>query len=394
MTRATFITGNRYKGEEVARLLAGIDIAWRKLALPGQEPEPAPVDLGTLATRKVLAAYQVLGAPCFVEATALELEGGPTFTGAAFKKALLEQGESAFLARYGGRRGRTRVTVALSEDGRPDHVALFEDALEGTLLSAPRGEGGYGWDRAWLPDGYQRTLGEMPRNKFILNMRQRPYLELADRLRPPSQGGAYEAHVTVSARSEEELQRFRACCDTAGVKCLFIELGRGAEPFQPMTSSYHHGTRRQALVEVRELARGLAAQGFDVTRMKLEALGKNRDMPEDDATARAQPTNYFEFHVKVVIPASGTDLETLRARCERHGAHLSRNARKLRADGSGERFVTLRVHGLGKANADARFQSLVEDLASQGHTLTQRLREFTVYDSNHALDRGWLEDAP
>jgi hypothetical protein len=28
-----------------------------------------------------------------------------------------------------------------------------------------------------------------------------------------------------------------------------------------------------------------------------------------------------------------------------------------------------------------------------GLTLTQRLREWTVYDSNHGLDRGWLEGA-
>ncbi|MCE9670327.1 hypothetical protein LY474_21235 [Myxococcus stipitatus] len=396
MTRATFVTGNRYKGEEVARLLAGLDIAWRKLSLPGLDsaPEAAPLDLGALARRKALAAHQALGAPCFVEVTALELEGGDTFTGARFKKELLAVGERAFLARHGGRRGRTRVAVALSEDGLPDQVALFEDATEGTLLTEPRGDGGYGWDRAWLPDGHQRTLGEMSGNKFLLNMRQRPYLELMDRLRPPSQGGAYEAHLTVSARSEEDLERFRAFCDAEGVKCIFIELGRGAEPFQPMTASYHHGTLRQALEDVRRMGRSLAAQGFDVTRMKLEALGKNRDMPEDDATARAQAANYFEFHVKVVTPATGLDLDALRARCERHGAHLSRNARKTRPDGSGERFVTLRVHGLGRTNADARFQALLDDLAAQGHALTQRLREYTVYDSNHALDRGWLEDAP
>ncbi|MFP2909413.1 hypothetical protein ACLESD_31100 [Pyxidicoccus sp. 3LFB2] len=86
-------------------------------------------------------------------------------------------------------------------------------------------------------------------------------------------------------------------------------------------------------------------------------------------------------------------MEALRARCETHGAHLSRNARKVREDGASERFVTLRVYGLGRANADARFTALLEDLAGTGLTLTQRLREWTVYDSNHALDRGWLEEA-
>ncbi len=99
----------------------------------------------------------------------------------------------------------------------------------------------------------------------------------------------------------------------------------------------------------------------------------------------------FEFHVKVTLPAEGADLESLRARCERHGAHLSRNARKVRADGASERFVTLRVKGLGRLNADARFKALLRELAETGYPLSQPLREYTVYDSNHALDRGWGE---
>jgi inosine/xanthosine triphosphate pyrophosphatase family protein len=394
MPRAFFVTGNQYKAEEIARLLSGIDIVWRKLALPGIEsPDEAggPIDLGTLAKRKVLAAYQVLGAPCFVETTALELDGVASFTGARFKKQWLAQGEPAFLQTHGGCRGRVRVAVAFSEDGAPEHVSLFEGSIEGTLLKEPRGEGGYGWDRAWLPDGYERTLGEMAQNKFFLNMRHRPYLELADRLREQSVGGAYEAHVTIAARSEEELQRFRAFCGAAAVKCIFIELGKGEVRFQPMTASYHHGPLRRAQEELQAFARALAAEGFDVTRLKIEALGTNRDIPEEDAVARAQPANYFEFHVKITLPAEGADLESLRARCERHGAHLSRNARKVRADGASERFVTLRVKGLGRLNADARFKALLRELAETGHPLSYPLREYTVYDSNHALDRGWGE---
>lgn len=264
MTRAFFVTGNQYKADEVARLLAGLDVTWRKLPLPGLEepaPEGAPIDLAGLAKRT------------------------------------------------------------------------------------------------------------------------------------QSQGGAFEAHLTVSARSEEDLLRFRAFCEAAAVKCIFIELGRGAELFQPMTASYHHGTLRQAREEVQAMARSLAAQGFNVTRLKLEALGKNRDIPEDDATAKAQPANYFEFHVKARVPSGEVGVEALRARCGKHGAHLSRNARKVREDGASERFVTLRVYGLGRKNADARFTALLEDLSGTGLTLTQRPREWTVYDSNHALDRGWLEEA-
>ncbi|NMO14755.1 hypothetical protein HPC49_29545 [Pyxidicoccus fallax] len=231
-----------------------------------------------------------------------------------------------------------------------------------------------------------------PKTPF-LDLPHRPGPERPAPSRTQTGGGAYEAHITVSARSEEDLRRFRDFCDAASVKCIVIELGRGAEPFQPMTASYHHGTLQQAREEAQALARALVAEGFHVTRLKLEALGKNRDIPEDDATAKAWPAGYFEFHVKVLLPAGMTDMEALRACCEKHGAHLSRNARKVREDGVSERFVTLRVYGLGRANADVRFTALLEDLAGTGLKLTQRLREWTVYDSNHGMDRGWLEDA-
>lgn len=210
-------------------------------------------------------------------------------------------------------------------------------------------------------------------------------------LREPSAGGPYEAHVTISARSEDELQRFRAFCATARVKCILIELGQGEVRFQPMTASYHRGSLKQVKEQVQTFARSLTAEGFAVTRLKIEALGSNPDIPNDDATARAQPANYFEFHVKVTLPAEDAEVEALRARCEQHGAHLSRNARKVRADGASERFVTLRVRGLGRTNAEARFSAVLRDLAETGYPLSYPLREYTVYDSNHALDRGWGE---
>ena len=64
-----------------------------------------------------------------------------------------------------------RVAVAY-EDGSGPRV--FSGSISGTLLKDPRGEGGYGWDRIWVPDGYDRTLAEMQSSKFVVNMRAAP----------------------------------------------------------------------------------------------------------------------------------------------------------------------------------------------------------------------------
>jgi XTP/dITP diphosphohydrolase len=34
-------------------------------------------------------------------------------------------------------------------------------AIEGTLSAAPRGQNGFGWDAIFIPDGDDRTFGEM-----------------------------------------------------------------------------------------------------------------------------------------------------------------------------------------------------------------------------------------
>ena len=82
--------------------------------------------------------------------------------------------------------------------------------------------------------------------------------------------------------------------------------------------------------------------------------------------------------------------EALRAQVVAHGAHLSKNARKLRSDGQAERFVTLRVYGAGRRSADDKFAALLAELEATGLPLGQRIREYTVYDSDVGVDRGWL----
>src|SRR5262249_20641223 len=134
----------------------------------------------------------------------------------------------------------------------------------------------------------------------------------------------------------------------------------------------------------------LRDRGFAVSRVKLEAVVTNTGVPATDEEARRFPAaNYFEFHVKVT-PPPGADLAALRALCREHGAHLSRNA--LQGDDA-RRFVTLRVHGVGRDRAEERFEALLQALEGAGHALSNKLREYTIFDSNAAVDAGWI-DAP
>jgi hypothetical protein len=272
-------------------------------------------------------------------------------------------------------------------------VRVFAGEIHGAFADAPRGEGGYGWDRVFVPEGYERSLAELGTSKYLVNMRHAPYLDLADHLRRRGSGGAFEAHVTVTLpAADDAAMRFRAACDRLGVKCVMIELPEGEHAAQPMTASVHRGSLREVQDEVHGIARELVGDGFEVTRTKIEAVGRNADIPETDEQAQRSPAGYFEYHVKLVVPAEGAAeaLARVTGVCAPHGARLSRNANKRRPDGAEERFVTMRVPRMGRTRAEERFTALLAALEALGVPLRARIREYTVYDSNVALDRGWL----
>jgi hypothetical protein len=188
--------------------------------------------------------------------------------------------------------------------------------------------------------------------------------------------GTFEAHLTVDAEGTRR-EAFRALCESLGVKCVLIELARGAHRSQPMTSSHHTGELPAVKREIEALRIQIEAAGFPVTRTKIEA-----DVTNEGVDAAGEPGTYFEFHAKLQLPADA-DLEALRARCEQHGAHLSRNEIER-----GARFVTLRVHDAGRDAATAAFARVLESLA--GYRIAATKAELTLYDSRVELDAGWL----
>lgn len=59
--------------------------------------------------------------------------------------------------RQAGAKAVCLLSVGLVKTGQVLH---FKGEVEGRLVS-PRGEGGFGWDKIFCPDGYTKTYGEM-----------------------------------------------------------------------------------------------------------------------------------------------------------------------------------------------------------------------------------------
>lgn len=189
----------------------------------------------------------------------------------------------------------------------------------------------------------------------------------------------------------DALAGFRVWCEGECFKCSRIVLARGAQIEQPMATWRH---KRAVLSDVLSTAttraKHLHATGYIVVRVKIEADPHNEDVPATDSDVLLHPArNYFEHHVKLMrVAAARRDL--LLNVCLDHGAHLSRNAWREPTMGFEERFVTLRSYGMGRHASEGKLQDLLRALAGVGEWVIEIESEYCVYDSNLALDDGWL----
>lgn len=58
------------------------------------------------------------------------------------------------------RTGRFRCVLALSHRG--ELIATFDGAVEGRIVAELRGQGGFGYDPLFIPDGFEETFGQLP----------------------------------------------------------------------------------------------------------------------------------------------------------------------------------------------------------------------------------------
>jgi XTP/dITP diphosphohydrolase len=169
-SRLVLGTGNPGKVDELRALLSDLPIE----VVPGHtldDPPDVEEDADTLAgnAKKKAAAFVVhTGLPALADDTGLEvaaLDGrpgvhtarfaGPDCTPEENKQKLLE-----VLDGVDDRRARFRTVVALVD--RDGTARTFEGVCEGTITTEPRGDGGFGYDPLFQPNGYDQTFAEMP----------------------------------------------------------------------------------------------------------------------------------------------------------------------------------------------------------------------------------------
>jgi XTP/dITP diphosphohydrolase len=153
--RLLLATRNEHKRREFARLLPGWDVD----ALP-DEVELPPEEGETFAENalaKARAAAAATGRACIADDSGIEaaaLSGRPGVRSARYAGEGVSDGENlAMLLREAPAGSALEYVCALAYvDPASRAERIFEGRCAGTLAAAPRGQRGFGYDPAFLPD--------------------------------------------------------------------------------------------------------------------------------------------------------------------------------------------------------------------------------------------------
>lgn len=158
MISPVFVTGSIEKANYLSALL-GVSLEHQKIDLD----EIQSVDLNVIAEHKAREAYKQLHVPVLVEDVSLGFETLDGLPGPFIKFFQLSANGLDNLCKmldgFDNRRAIARGTFCYY-DGEKSY--FFSGSLNGQIAPEPRGTGGFGWDKIFIPEGYGgRTRAEL-----------------------------------------------------------------------------------------------------------------------------------------------------------------------------------------------------------------------------------------
>lgn len=155
--KITFVTGNKFKAKETEEILN------TKLETSNIElDEIQEIDLEKVALHKLNQAYNLLKKPVIIDDVSFEIDAWNGFPGPLIKW-LLKAGDGPslllkMLEKENNRTAYARLAIGYHDGKKP---RLFLSKVKGSVVYEIRGDNGFGWDKVFIPEGYDQTFAEM-----------------------------------------------------------------------------------------------------------------------------------------------------------------------------------------------------------------------------------------
>jgi len=161
-------TGNAHKTEEI-RAMLGENFEVSDLSSHPELPEVEETGTTFLenATLKAVEISQQVSGIVLSDDSGLEvdaLNGAPGVYSARFAgpDCSDDDNNAKLISELKGndqRTARFRCVMVLAEAGKV--LTHFDGTVEGTIIDAPRGDAGFGYDPLFVPDGFDKTFAEL-----------------------------------------------------------------------------------------------------------------------------------------------------------------------------------------------------------------------------------------
>ena len=156
------VTSNDGKAREFARALGGIPWRIERVMMRYEEVQADTLDEVAVASARELMASGEVPRPFILEDAGLfveALKGFPGVYSAYVLRTLGCRGVLRLLEGAEDRRARFESRIALVTTW--GEVELFPGTCRGTIPMEGRGDGGFGFDPIFVPEGDARTFGEL-----------------------------------------------------------------------------------------------------------------------------------------------------------------------------------------------------------------------------------------
>ncbi len=159
----TFITGNPAKAKQLSEYLQ-ISLLHQKIELP----EIQSMDLKEIIQYKAIEAYRNIKSPVLVDDVSVSCTALRGLPGPFIKWFIEVMTPAEFCQMLKPYEDKSAVAIATFGlyDGRT--LEIFEGIVKGRIADKPSGSSmyGFGWDSMFIPEGYDRTRGELSKDEY------------------------------------------------------------------------------------------------------------------------------------------------------------------------------------------------------------------------------------